>query len=442
LLSAAWLCDGLGGGELEERSRPGHGAWALPRGREGDAFVARVAEVGIVYVGGLAQGLALVSFPAAATILTAADGYGLSSNQYGSIFLPLFVGSVLASLLAPALARQRGLRTVLITGLAANGAAMATFALSAMATGVPGLAYAMVLAATGLLGIGFGATLTAINAFASGFFPSRGETAVTALHTLLGTGTALAPLIVALLTARGLWWLLPVAVGAASFALALLALTQTLRIAAEDDQSATLGAAAVARALPMRAWVWVAFALLYGICETLFGNWGTVYLHEQRALPPATANLALAVFWATVTVGRLVVALISTRVPPLVIFRMLPILIAIALVAVAVAAGATSGVLAFALAGLACSACLPLSIGTASGEIPRFVETISGWMVAAYMMGYGIGAFAVGPLRQIGDLQLSDVYYGATVIAAAMVVLAMTLARRRGGAAIAATGRG
>jgi MFS transporter, FHS family, glucose/mannose:H+ symporter len=402
--------------------------------------VARVAEVGIVYAGGLAQGLALVSFPAAATILTAASGYGLSSSQYGGIFLPLFVGSVLASLLAPALARQRSLRTVLIAGFAANGASMAIFALSSAVTGVPGVAYAMVLAATGLLGLGFGATLTAINAFASSFFPKHGETAVTALHTLLGTGTALAPLIVALLAKAGQWWLLPVAIAVAALGLALLALTQRLRIPAEDDRSAALKATAVVRALPSRSWVWMAFALLYGICETLFGNWGTVYLHQQRSLPPATANLALAVFWAAVTVGRLLVAVVSTRIAPSAIFRVLPLLIAIALVYVATADGATSGVLAFAFAGLACSACLPLSIGSASGEIPRFVETISGWMVAAYMMGYGIGAFAVGPLRQVGSLELSAVYYGATVIAAAMVALAAVLARSSGRAAVQGTG--
>jgi predicted MFS family arabinose efflux permease len=113
----------------------------------------------------------------------------------------------------------------------------------------------------------------------------------------------------------------------------------------------------------------------------------------------------------------------------LAIFRILPVLIGVALICVGAVSGATSGVLAFALAGLACSACLPLSIGTASGETPRFVETISGWMVAAYMMGYGIGAFAVGPMRQVGDLQLSSVYYGATVIAAAMVALAVVLAQ-------------
>jgi hypothetical protein len=107
---------------------------------------------------------------------------------------------------------------------------------------------------------------------------------------------------------------------------------------------------------------------------------------------------------------------------------------------VAAASGATSGVLAFSLAGLACSACLPLSIGAASSETPRFVETASGWMVAAYMVGYGIGAFAVGPLRQVGSLELSTVYYGATVIAAAIVALAVVLARAPGGAAVPGMG--
>ena len=104
-------------------------------------------------------------------------------------------------------------------------------------------------------------------------------------------------------------------------------------------------------------------------------------------------------------------------------------LIAIALVGVAFSSSAAFGVAAFALAGLACSACLPLSIGTASSETPRFVETVSGWMVASYTMGYGIGAFAVGPLRQLADLALSDVYLGATAIAVVLILLANLLAR-------------
>lgn len=391
--------------------------------------MARAAEIAVVYGGGLAQGLALVSFPAAATILTTAEGYGLSSNQYGSIFLPLFIGSVVASLLAPTLARRRNLKMVLLGGFGCNALSMATFALSATATGRAGLVFAMVLAATGLLGTGFGATLTAINAYATSFFPKRGETAVTALHTLLGTGTALAPLIVTLLAEGGAWWFLPTAIAAAFVVLAAIALTQPLVLRSAGGEAPVLAPAAVARALPFRFWIWIAFALLYGICETLFGNWGTVYLHQQRALADSTANLALAVFWAAVTVGRLLVTVISARVPPLVIFRALPVLIAVALIGVSLASSAAVGVAAFALAGLACSACLPLSIGTASAETPRFVETVSGWMVASYMMGYGIGAFAVGPLRQLAQLQLSDVYFGATVIAVVLILLASVLAR-------------
>jgi fucose permease len=392
--------------------------------------VTRLVEIGIVYGAGLAQGLALVSFPAAATIFTSAEGYRLTSSEYGSIYLPLFIGAVLGSFLAPALARQRGLRAVLLTGFACNGASMGSLALSATVTNVPDVAYGTLLAATGLLGVGFGGTLTAINAYAAGFFPERREAAVTALHTLLGTGTALAPLIVALLSAGGQWWLLPVGIAAAMLILALLALYQPLKLASETSGSPMHGAAAVARALPLRFWIWMAFVLLYGICETLFGNWGTVYLHQQRNLSSATANLALAVFWAAVTAGRLLVAVAAARIPPLLIFRALPVLIAIGLVFVAAASGPMTGVLAFGFAGIACSACLPLSIGTASKETPEFVETVSGWMIAAYMLGYGIGAFAVGPLRQLGDLPLSGVYYGATAVAAVMIALAVVLGRR------------
>lgn len=392
--------------------------------------MARAIEIGAVYGGGLALGIALVSFPAAATILTAVGGYGLTSNQYGSIFLPLVAGAVLASLFAPALARRHGLRAILLAGFLSTALAMSVFALSSLLTQVHWLAFALVLLATGLLGLGFGATLTAINAYAASFFPRRSETALTALHTLLGTGTALAPLIIAMLADGGRWWLLPLAAATAMFLLAGIGRTQPLVLASETGSGQTAGGWAMIRALPARFWIWIGFALLYGVCETLFGNWGTVYLNQQRGLTPATANLALAVFWAAVTVGRLLVAVLSTRIPPAKIFRLLPVLILLALAAVALASGPTLGVMAFALAGLACSACLPLSIGTASGESPRFVETVSGWMVAAYMMGFGIGAFAVGPLREAGDLQLSQIYLWAMAIAAVLIVLTLALTRR------------
>ena len=61
-----------------------------------------------VYAAGLVQGIALVTFPAASTIFTATGSYGLSSSQYGAMFLPQAVAAVAAALLEGGLAPRVG----------------------------------------------------------------------------------------------------------------------------------------------------------------------------------------------------------------------------------------------------------------------------------------------------------------------------------------------
>ena len=63
---------------------------------------------------------------------------------------------------------------------------------------------------TGFMGIGFGLTVPAINTFAAAFFPANVDKAVLALNALLGLGTALAPVFVAIFTGLGIWWGLPI----------------------------------------------------------------------------------------------------------------------------------------------------------------------------------------------------------------------------------------
>ena len=62
------------------------------------------AETTTVYTAGLVQGIALVTFPAAGTIFTSPSHYGLSSTQYGSMFLPQVVAAITASLFGARLA--------------------------------------------------------------------------------------------------------------------------------------------------------------------------------------------------------------------------------------------------------------------------------------------------------------------------------------------------
>ena len=60
------------------------------------------------------------------------------------------------------------------------------------------------------------------------------------------------------------------------------------------------------------------------------------------------------------------------------------------------------GILAFGLAGLGCSALLPLTISFGQEELTAIAASVAGGLIAFYQMGYGIAAFGVGPLQSLG----------------------------------------
>src|SRR5262244_3186052 len=94
-------------------------------------------EIGVVYSAAVVQGLALVTFPAASSIFTSPDGFGFSSTRYGAMFAPQVVLAILASSLAPIMARQWSLRRVMLVGFACNIVSMALLALSRLLLGAP-----------------------------------------------------------------------------------------------------------------------------------------------------------------------------------------------------------------------------------------------------------------------------------------------------------------
>ncbi len=155
---------------------------------------------------------------------------------------------------------------------------------------------------------------------------------------------------------------------------------------------------------PARFWVFAGFALLYGIVETVNGNWSTVYMSTDLGASAATASLALAAFWGMVTVGRVLFAAIERRLPEATTYRVLPFVAAAALFLTALipSGSAELGVLSFGLAGLGCSALLPLTIGFAELELTVIATSVAGLLIALYQVGYGIAAFGVGPLVAAG----------------------------------------
>ena len=369
-----------------------------------------------VYAAGLLQGLALVTFPAASAVLTSPTGYGLSTAAYGWMFGPQTLMAVLCALFADRLAARWGQKRVLLVGLAANLASMALLVGSRFAMGSHAAAFALLLGATAFMGIGFGLTVPAINVFAAMLFPRRVNVAVLALNALLGLGTALAPVLIAVFVGLGAWWGLPVAVGV--LLLALLVFSASLPVAAG-------GAGAETRTATHLFWLFAAFALCYGVVETLNGNWAILYMKDVLHAGASLAALALTLFWAAATAGRLLFGAVERWLPARRTFALLPWVIALAFVATALvpASKPELGAAAFAVAGLGCSALLPLVI-----SLGRDAAS-AGDLVACYQLGYGIAAFGIGPLHDRLGLSLRVLLGGGAVIALALAALAIAIRR-------------
>src|SRR6476660_7085726 len=126
-----------------------------------------------VQIAAVAQGVALVTFPAASTIFTSASGYDLSSSEYGAMFVPQAITAIAASILGASWARRVGTRRIFVIGLAANLTAMILLILSATVQTEVQIAYPILLLATASLGVGFGFTVPALNTFTAAFNPSK-----------------------------------------------------------------------------------------------------------------------------------------------------------------------------------------------------------------------------------------------------------------------------
>jgi fucose permease len=285
----------------------------------------------------------------------------------------------------------------------------------------------MLLVATASLGLGFGLAVPALNTFAAAFFPQEVDRAVLILNALLGLGTALAPALVAAFVGLGFWWGLPVLTAALLLALLLYSFPLPLRVEALE----TATSAGKRTAMPSRFWIFAGFALLYGICETMNGNWESLYMTTVLGATVTLASIGLAAFWAMVTIGRMLSASIETWLPPNRAYCVLPPIVAAAFVATAVlpAGSPALGVVTFGLAGLGCSALLPLTISFGEEQLTAIEASVSGGLIAFYQIGYGLAAFGVGQIEDRSGLSLRAVFGASALVALAMEALAFVLTR-------------
>jgi hypothetical protein len=151
---------------------------------------------------------------------------------------------------------------------------------------------------------------------ASSIFTDKSE------YALLGLGTVLAPVFVAVFVGLGFWWGLPVVSLVLLVSLLLVSMRLPLRAGAQ-----TAGRSRGTGRIPARFWVYAAFAVLYGICETMNGNWSELVMTTRLGASATQASLALTAFWGMVTAGRVLFAAVSRWLSARVTFHLLALVL-------------------------------------------------------------------------------------------------------------------
>ncbi|MDB2613935.1 MFS transporter [Chlamydiales bacterium] len=371
-----------------------------------------------LYFSGFLTGVVFVTPPASSPVLTSPLFQNLSATLYGSLFIPMIVGTILTSFFGGKLAVKIGLKAVYLSGISTMCFSMILFAVSGFFMGDPVQDYLSLLTMMFFLGAGFGATITSLNAMILHFFPNRLATAISALHALLGLGTAAAPLLFNAFHLYSKWWKDPVLLAICLFMTALV-MSKLL----EEDTKAKKSLPSTHLGYPKKLLLLLGFMFVYGIAETLMGNWGMIYLQKDHHLTVTIASYSLSVFWGMVTVGRILTALLTIKIDPKKIYLFLPLLMILGYFLVPFSSTACFSIITFGLVGLACSGCFPLSFNFGELAYPEVASIASGRLMTAYMLGYGVAAYGVGLTIKV--IPLGTLFHLAFLIPCLLFLLAL-----------------
>src|SRR5215212_799935 len=294
---------------------------------------------------------------------------------------------------------------------AVSGRLMALMNVGTLLAGGCGLAAAALLATGGapswpvLVVLGFAAGLSggaidgSLNAYAAANFSPR---AMNWLHACFGIGATLGPAIMTAVIVYGLSWRVGYGiVGAVQLVLALCfiftrRLWSTPAQRSADPEPVRGAALATTLRLPM-VWLGIALFFAYTGAEIATGQWVYSLLTESRGVPTALAGTWVSLYWASLTIGRILFGFVVQRVSPATLLRwsMAGAVIGALLIWLNVALWvAFAGI---ALMGLALAPQFPLLISATPGYLgPQHAANGVGLEVAAASLGGAILPSIVG----------------------------------------------
>jgi len=362
-----------------------------------------------------------------ALIRSVEDSFAQTDAAVGGYFFVFAAFYGIGSFGGGLLTERFGRREVLaiagvVMGLGLAGQALAPAWIVFLAAGVP-------------IGWAAGAIDGGINGLFLALYPRSRGGALNMLHLFFALGALTAPFLVGQLVSAGLsWQVLMIATAAVAIGLGLL-LART-QMPSGQIRQARVGGQSIARprggeSRPGAAWPFAALAIAIGCyvaSEVGISNWLVRFL---SAAPLATATASLSLFWAGLTLGRLLSSLVADRLHPVAFAATTVGLAAIALIAAVLVPVLPLAIALFTLGGFFFGPVFPMIMVVGGTLYPHRLAAVSGGLTTAAVAGSVLYPPVMGLLSDRVGLGAGMIGAGALAAASAVALVVASVAARR-----------
>ncbi len=342
----------------------------------------KIVRIIIIFLLAFFTGVNFVVFPALGTAFTNSSIFGLSSSQFGNLFIPQVVCIIVSCLGAPFLVNRFGPKKILVAGLLLMIISTAILWMLQFFINDKSLLFPVLMILVAFTGSGFGLSITTLNPLAASLFEDQRSSAILILNFLVGLGTSTSPLMMNLIGNVNNWMYVPAII----FVLVTIIFVLFLFLKLEK---VTFFELPDHFKIPSKLWIFFTAIILYGFIEGTFGSFGAIILKNQ-GLDNNKASLGLSLFWGGIAVNRLLFGIFSKKYDLSYIFLLSPLLVAGLLFLLWLNSNVNILVLMMFLIGFFMGSIFPGSIGWGTVEFPTLSVLVSGFLMAANQIGTGI----------------------------------------------------
>jgi fucose permease len=350
-----------------------------------------------------------------------ATKFHLDNVQTGYLALAQGVGFVIASVSGGALMDRKGKKTGLLLGLGLVAAALFLLA------NAPG--YTAIIVAMVGMGIGAGIILTGANALGSDVSESKRAAVLNFLNVFVGLGGLATPFVAGNLLSGNAVRVAYAGAIITSATFVLHVLTKMPAPIRAGNGVPSQGSSAVFQRPVLYVLALVIF--LYTACEFGMWNWLVKYLISRGIQESSALNILSLGFALGLLLGRVAIAPVLMKIPPLHVVLGAAVLMAITTYSVLQVSDPTMAAVAVFCSGLAMAPVFPTTLAVLASIFPQGTATAIGFTITCGFTGLTVSSPLIGWLSGTDPLGLRTALMVLPIFSIMIVGITLLLLRSK-----------